>query len=168
MSITSLSFSLPNNPNRFSSTKATMRVGQLFTSMEEREIEVRCECYKSYSRISVLEKVGVLEDGSVPRLDDGGSGNNSGSFPLKNDGNGIGSGGGDKGDEYEDREFEPIMKLEDVMRETEKFGATLPSDLVEATKTTGIKKLLLMQYLEFLAIRVSDEASVNASEQDVG
>lgn len=34
------------------------------------------------------------------------------------------------------------------MRETEKFGASLPSDLLEAAKTTGIRKLLLMRYLD--------------------
>lgn len=43
------------------------------------------------------------------------------------------------------------MKLEDVVRETEKFGASLPSDLLKAAKTIGIKKLLLMRYLELQA-----------------
>lgn len=52
---------------------------------------------------------------------------------------------------WREREFGPIMKLGDVVRETEKFGASLPSDLLKAAKTIGIKKLLLMRYLELQA-----------------
>ncbi|XP_010554927.1 PREDICTED: protein RETICULATA, chloroplastic [Tarenaya hassleriana] len=66
--------------------------------------------------------------------------------------NGGGGGGGDgkggDGEDYEEKEFGPVMKFEEVMRETEARGATLPSDMLEAAKTFGIRKILLLRYLD--------------------
>ncbi|XVE96943.1 hypothetical protein REPUB_Repub02eG0267700 [Reevesia pubescens] len=79
----------------------------------------------------------------------GGSGGN-GKFNNGGDGGdeGGGAGGdGEKGDP-EEKEFGPIMKFEEVMKETEARGATLPSDMLEAAKSVGIRKLLLLRYLD--------------------
>ncbi|XP_077222589.1 protein RETICULATA-RELATED 1, chloroplastic-like [Tasmannia lanceolata] len=92
-----------------------------------------------------------VDPSSSPDLDDGGSGGNSiggngsnGKFPS-------GGGGGDSDhgkDDKEEEELGPILKFEEVMRETEARGATLPSDMLEAAKTIGIPKLVLLRYLD--------------------
>ncbi|KAG6427619.1 hypothetical protein SASPL_111865 [Salvia splendens] len=62
---------------------------------------------------------------------------------------GGGGGGGDDGaDDYEEKEFGPILKFEEVIRETEARGASLPADMLEAAKTVGLRKLLLQRYLD--------------------
>jgi len=143
----SCNFVIECKVSRFSSTKAGLRVVNSSGPWKGEKESFVVKVYNSESRVEVPEEVGVLEDGAVPRLDDGGSGDSNGSLPPENGGNGDG-GGGDEGDEYEEREFGPIMKFEDVLRETEKVGATLPSDLLEVAKTIGIRELLLMRYLE--------------------
>lgn len=76
------------------------------------------------------------------------------------DGNGGGGGGGNggegdgEGEDYEEKEFGPLLKFEEVMKETEARGATLPSDMLEAAKTYGIRKVLLLRYLD-LQVHVS-------------
>lgn len=75
--------------------------------------------------------------------------NNGGDGGDGKDNNGKGGGGGDnEGDEYEEKEFGPLLKFEEVMKELEGRGATLPQDMIEAAKTVGIRKLLLLRYLE--------------------
>ncbi|GJN25007.1 hypothetical protein PR202_gb12789 [Eleusine coracana subsp. coracana] len=90
-------------------------------------------------------------------VDDGAGGN--GKFPpgggSGGGGNGDngGEGGGDQGDEGED-EFGPILSFEQVVQEAEKRGVSLPSlpaDMVEAAKSVGIQKLLLIRYLDMQA-----------------
>lgn len=92
-------------------------------------------------------------DGNVGDGFNGSDGNNGG---FNNGGGGGGSGGGegDGGEDYEEKEFGPLLKFEEVMRETEARGATLPSDMLEAAKTFGIRKLLLLRYLD-LQVRSS-------------
>ncbi|KAF4375990.1 hypothetical protein F8388_010178 [Cannabis sativa] len=66
-------------------------------------------------------------------------------------GNFLGGGGGDEGDgdgDDEEKEFGPIMKFEEVMKEAETRGVKLPSDMVEAAKSTGIRKAFLSRYLD--------------------
>ncbi|XP_010509269.1 PREDICTED: protein RETICULATA, chloroplastic-like [Camelina sativa] len=66
-------------------------------------------------------------------------------------GNDGGNGGGGEeggGEDYEEKEFGPLLKFEDVMKETEAQGATLPSDMLEAAKNYGIRKVLLFRYLD--------------------
>ncbi|KAM3217194.1 protein RETICULATA, chloroplastic [Capsicum annuum] len=64
-------------------------------------------------------------------------------------GRGGGGGGGDNGGgDEEDEEFGPLLKFEDVIREAEARGAKLPADIIEAAKSVGIRKLLLMRYLD--------------------
>lgn len=85
-------------------------------------------------------------------VDDGAGGN--GKLPPAGGGggdgeNGGGGGGGD-GDEGED-EFGPILSFDQVVQEAEKRGVSLPSlpaDMVEAAKSVGIQKLLLLRYLD--------------------
>lgn len=63
--------------------------------------------------------------------------------------NGRGGGDNNGGDDNEEDELGPIMKFEEVMKETEAQGASLPSDMLEAAKNVGIRKLLLLRYLDF-------------------
>ncbi|KAI0528737.1 hypothetical protein KFK09_001279 [Dendrobium nobile] len=63
-----------------------------------------------------------------------------------------GSGGGEEDDgNKEEEEFGPVMKFEDVIREAEARGATLPSDMLDAAKSIGIRRLLLVRYLDLQA-----------------
>ncbi|KAL0375261.1 UNVERIFIED_CONTAM: protein RETICULATA, chloroplastic [Sesamum radiatum] len=84
---------------------------------------------------------------SVPDSEDGGGGDSiDGSG-----GNGkfSGGGGGDNdGNDYEEKEFGPILKFEEVIRATEARGASLPADMLEAAKTVGLRKVLLHRYLD--------------------
>ena len=52
------------------------------------------------------------------------------------------------GNDNEEEEFGPILKYDEVMRETEARGATLPLDMIEAAKSVGIRKVLLLRYLD--------------------
>ena len=86
-------------------------------------------------------------------VDDGAGGN--GKLPPAAGGGGGGggdgeNGGGGDGDEGED-EFGPILSFDQVVQEAEKRGVSLPSlpaDMVEAAKSVGIQKLLLLRYLD--------------------
>lgn len=62
-------------------------------------------------------------------------------------GNGDGDGGSD-GDEGDEAEFGPVVKFEEVMREAQARGASLPSDMLEAAKSYGIRRVLLFRYLD--------------------
>ncbi|KAL0709908.1 hypothetical protein Bca4012_016886 [Brassica carinata] len=85
--------------------------------------------------------------------DDGGDGNGD-----SGDNGGGGDGGDDDGEEEEDedeeadkaeeKEFGPLLKFEEVMKETERRGITLPEDMLEAAKSVGIRKLFLLRYLD--------------------
>ncbi|XP_051132053.1 protein RETICULATA, chloroplastic-like [Andrographis paniculata] len=67
-------------------------------------------------------------------------------------GGGGGGGGGDNwdnsSDDYEEKEFGPLLKFDEVIRETESRGASLPADMLEAAKTMGLRKVLLQRYLD--------------------
>ncbi|CAL5079388.1 unnamed protein product [Urochloa decumbens] len=89
-------------------------------------------------------------------VDDGAGGN--GKFPPGGGGGGDGdgeSGGGSGGDGEEgEDEFGPILSFEQVVQEAEKRGvslSSLPADMVEAAKSVGIQKLLLLRYLDMQA-----------------
>lgn len=77
---------------------------------------------------------------------EGGGGN--GKFP----GGGGGGGGNDDGEnDNEEEEFGPLLKFEEVIRETEARGTTLPTDMLDAAKSLGIRKVLLRRYLNLQA-----------------
>lgn len=98
------------------------------------------------------EEVSVLDRKYEPKIDGvSGDGGNGGGDSF---GNGGGDGeeeGGD--DKQEEKEFGPILKFEEVMKETKARGVELPSDMLEAAKSTGIRRLLLERYLD-LQVRV--------------
>ena len=85
----------------------------------------------------------VLEIGIGDRkkIDGGGGGDNGGD-------DSFGGGGGGEGDDEEERHFGPILKFEEVMKEAEARGVKLPSDMMEAAKSNGIRKLFLLRYLD--------------------
>ncbi|XP_022745063.1 protein RETICULATA, chloroplastic-like [Durio zibethinus] len=95
------------------------------------------------------EDVRILgSDHEEAKIDDGNSGGFfDGNGKFNNGGGGGADGDGEKGDP-EEEEFGPIMTFEEVMKETEARGATLPSDMLEAAKSVGIRKLLLLRYLD--------------------
>ncbi|KAG2297368.1 hypothetical protein Bca52824_044037 [Brassica carinata] len=76
--------------------------------------------------------------------DDGSNGGNGDS------GGNNGYGGDDDGEEEEEeeKEFGPLVKFDEVMKETERRGITLPEDMSEAAKSVGIRKLFLLRYLD--------------------
>lgn len=99
---------------------------------------------------SVVGKdIRILETGFEVKADNDGNG---GGDVLGGSGNGSfssgGGGGDDNEDDKEEDEFGPILKFEEVMKETEARGVSLPSDMLEAAKSVGIRKLLLLRYLD--------------------
>ena len=97
-------------------------------------------------------KAKILDIGSEPVID-GGSGSSSGSGGGGGSGdNGSGgSGGGDNEDggrDHEEKEFGPLLKFEEVMREAEARKVKLPADMAEAAKATGIREMFVLRYLE--------------------
>ncbi|CAI9760793.1 unnamed protein product [Fraxinus pennsylvanica] len=102
---------------------------------------------------SHVEKDGrVLGSDSVSKGDkeNGGGGGNlvDGSGGNGKFSGGGGGGGNEGGDDKEEEELGPILKFEEVIRETEARGATLPVDMLEAAKSVGIRKVLLLRYLD--------------------
>lgn len=63
-------------------------------------------------------------------------------------GGGGGDSGGDNNGGYEEEEFGPLLKYEEVVKEVEARSASLPFDMLEAAKTSGIQELLLYRYLD--------------------
>lgn len=97
----------------------------------------------------ILESEGGVKpdnDGNDREVLDGSGGN--GKYPNGRGGGGGGNGDGEDGEGEEEEEFGPIMKFEEVMKETEARGASLPLDMLEAAKSVGIRKVLLLRYLD--------------------
>ncbi|XP_020252461.1 protein RETICULATA, chloroplastic-like [Asparagus officinalis] len=96
--------------------------------------------------VSVKEETKVKDLSHSPNVDNE---NGGGDFPPRGGGGGGNGGNGDgEGDSNEDDEFGPLLKFDDVIRETEAKGATLPEDMLEAAKTIGIRELILSRYLD--------------------
>lgn len=91
---------------------------------------------------------GVLDIASELRTDGGDNGCGGDSGGSSGSGGGGGGGGGDGGDSEEEKEFGPIMKFEEVMKEIEARGVELPADMMEAAKSIGIRKMFLLRYLD--------------------
>lgn len=105
---------------------------------------------------SVVRKEQTILDSELGSKTDGndnngvvfdGSGGN-GSIGNGGEGDSGGGGDGDDGNDEEGEEFGPILKYDEVLRETEARGVTLPLDMLEAAKSVGIRKLLLLRYLD--------------------
>ncbi|KAG2685894.1 hypothetical protein I3760_10G147500 [Carya illinoinensis] len=89
------------------------------------------------SASGVGKGVGILESGNEART-----------YSCGSDGDVL-SGGDENGNDKEEEEFGPVLKFEEVMKETEARGASLPSDMLEAAKSVGLRKVLLLRYLDF-------------------
>lgn len=119
-----------------SSNKPGSSVGAVTVPKESGEEAVENEGHKA------LEpgKDGIELEGNGG---DGGLGNGG------QGGGGGGDGGGDeKGGDGEEDEFGPLLKFEEVMRETEARGMSLPLSMLEAAKSVGIRRVLLLRYLD--------------------
>ncbi|XP_062105247.1 protein RETICULATA-RELATED 1, chloroplastic [Humulus lupulus] len=114
---------------------------QLF-SIENRGFGLKCTESGSVAKTIVEET-----EFSEPKTDrgDGGTGGGDGNM---SGGGGNGGGGGEGDGDGEEKEFGQIMKFEEVMKEAESRGVKLPSDMVEAAKSIGIRKAFLSRYLD--------------------
>lgn len=107
----------------------------------------------------VIRKKDIKVTGSNDHLDfdngNGGTGHFSdGGDPPSGGGGGGGDdgGNGDNAENHgEEDEFGPILKFEDVIRETKARGANLPADMLEAAKDVGIREVILSRYLDLQA-----------------
>lgn len=88
--------------------------------------------------------------GAEAEREDGvGGGSDNGNGRFGGGGGGGGEGAGDGGeDRSPDEEFGPVLNAEQVQQEVQGRGVTLPSDMLEAAKTVGIRQLLLSRYIE--------------------
>lgn len=111
------------------------------------------------------EEVGTVTHPTVPQekggevADVSGSGGN-GKFRPGGGGGGDEDNGGDSGgaDDHNeaDDEFGPILSFEQVVQEVEKQGvslSSLPADMIEAAKSIGLQKLLLLRYLDMQVLQ---------------
>ncbi|CAL5200671.1 unnamed protein product [Lathyrus oleraceus] len=90
------------------------------------------------------ESIAPLEPLKSDQPDIGGGGDDGDNF-----GGGRGGDDGDGGEGEEgDEEFGPLLNFEAVMKEVEARGVTLPSDMEEAARITGIREMFLLRYLE--------------------
>ena len=144
--------------------KEKLLVMNMVESQGESQIPVAAVTIPKEGGESIVEKTKILETEKEPKLGSGGTGGygeepldfngGNGNFTNGRGGEGGGGGGGgggdggENGEDPEEKEFGPIMKFEAVMKEIEARGATLPSDMLEAAKSVGIRKLLLLRYLD--------------------
>ncbi|RDY08012.1 Protein RETICULATA-RELATED 1, chloroplastic, partial [Mucuna pruriens] len=108
-----------------------------------------------------------LEQPKLDQADVGGGGGDG----HGGDGGGNGGDGGGGGGGGDDEEFGPLLNFEAVMRESEARGVKLPSDMVEAARTIGIREMFLLRYLELqvgfvLATVLSDAALFHAEKSN--
>ncbi|PKA48100.1 hypothetical protein AXF42_Ash015863 [Apostasia shenzhenica] len=86
----------------------------------------------------------------------GGAFSSSSGIPPEGPPTGSGGGGGKDGGDGDDNnkeedEFGPVMKFEEVIREVESRGARLPADMFEAAKSDGVRRLIVLRYLDLQA-----------------
>lgn len=94
------------------------------------------------------DEVRVLEGNLEQKPDFGGNGGDDDDRSGNGNGSGGGGDGGDGEENGEEKEFGPILKLEEVMRKTKDRGVELPKDMLEAAKFTGIRQVFLERYLD--------------------
>lgn len=89
---------------------------------------------------------------SFADIDDGGCNGDcnggNGRFRRAGGGDGDGDGDGDGRDDREEEEFGVLLKFDEVIREAEARGVSLPRDMLEAAKTIGIRKDHLLRYFD--------------------
>ncbi|XP_017237503.1 protein RETICULATA-RELATED 1, chloroplastic [Daucus carota subsp. sativus] len=134
--------------NPVSAKEDSSRYGPFYQSVSNQRIN-EVICYDSKSGTNMTDN---LDDDFVPKTSDGSGGDGyTGGFPTGGGGGNDDGGSEDGGAEHDDEdknEFGPIMKFEEVMKEAETRGATLPMDMLEAAKITGLRRLILTRYLD--------------------
>lgn len=132
----------PAEPQSSAATTFVTKEGN--DSVAEKEVKVLDSNYEL--------KVG--SDGNGGDMFDGSGGNGK----FNNGGGGCGGGGRDgddrEGNDQEEKEFGPILKFEEIIKEVEARGASLPSDMLEAAKSVGIRKVLLLRYLDLQVLSI--------------
>ncbi|KAK9999486.1 hypothetical protein SO802_019089 [Lithocarpus litseifolius] len=112
--------------------------------------KLNCAIESSSSEANAItvpeDEVRVLEGNYEQKPDFGGNGGDD--DDRGGNGNGGGGEGGDGEENGEEKEFGPILKLEEVMRKTKDRGVELPKDMLEAAKITGIRQVFLERYLD--------------------
>ncbi|KAL6195902.1 hypothetical protein ACLB2K_031519 [Fragaria x ananassa] len=97
----------------------------------------RLTCLGSDSAFRIPPQNVDLTDGGAGGGRDGGDGDSSSG----------GDGGGGNEEDAEGEEFGPLLRFDEVLKETEACGVELPLDTLEAAKTTGLRKEFLLRYL---------------------
>ncbi|KAF7823290.1 protein RETICULATA-RELATED 1, chloroplastic [Senna tora] len=126
----------------------------VFNHSPDRRLGFKIHCVGSEAAVKGVNGLGEskYENDSRAIVDgDGGGGGGSGSWGGEDGGSGGAGGGGGNGDEGRDEEgeeFGPLLKFLEVMKVAEAKGVKLPSDMMEAAKTTGIREMFLLRYLE--------------------
>ncbi|XP_058773726.1 protein RETICULATA-RELATED 1, chloroplastic-like [Vicia villosa] len=150
MTLSSLSFTIPNNTTKTTTWNTpqpnnnTVPSPNTFCSITlhnnsfNKTHLFRIHCINP-------EPISPLEPLKSDQLDIGG--NDGGGDDGDNFGGG-GGGDGDGGGEEGDEEFGPLLNFEAVMKEVEARGVTLPADMEEAARITGIREMFLLRYLE--------------------
>ncbi|PRQ33273.1 hypothetical protein RchiOBHm_Chr5g0055771 [Rosa chinensis] len=129
----------PQNPKPCPEPSASLKL-----AAPVRNRGFRLNCLRSDTPISIAPQNG---DFTEPKIDGGGGGRDGGdSSSGGGGGGGEGEGGGNEED-AEGEEFGPLLRFDEVMKETEARGVELPLDMVEAAKTTGLRKEFLLRYL---------------------
>lgn len=127
------------NSSKFMSMYHSFRVKQI----------ISIKCSESDAVENIISVTEVPNTESANKTDSGSGGDNgNGRFPAGGGGGGGGGEDDDDADDNDEKEFGPIMKFEEVMREAEMRGATLPSDMLEAAKTIGLRRLIVTRYLD--------------------
>lgn len=122
----------------------------VFSRSPDRGRGFRIQCIGSEATaktISGLEE-SECDNGSRPLIDRDGGGGGGADDGGGGSGSGGGGGNGDEGRDGEEEEFGPLLKFVEIMKVAEDRGVKLPSDMMEAAKTTGIREMFLLRYLE--------------------
>ncbi|KAK7853617.1 protein reticulata-related 1 [Quercus suber] len=117
-----------------------------------RSFKLNCAIESSSSEANAItvpeDEVRVLDGNHGQKPDFGGNGGDDDDRSGNGNGGGGGGDGGDGEENGEEKEFGPILKLEEVMRKTKDRGVELPKDMLEAAKITGIRQVFLERYLD--------------------
>ena len=109
---------------------------------------------------SIGKDANILESNYLPRNNTESDNGGGGDLFSGDGGNGKfssgGGGGSDNGgNDEEEKEFGPLLKFEEVLRETEARGASLPAGMLEAANSVEIRKVLLLGYLDLQVVTFS-------------
>lgn len=136
---------------RFLAVKAVLRDRDF--NGKETTFEIRSTLQSGGGDVAAEKKDSDIADlNSFADIDDGGCNGdcNSGNGRFRRGGGGDGD--GDGRDDREEEEFGVLLKSDEVIREVEARGLSLPRDMLEAAKTIGIRKDLLLRYFDLQVV----------------